>query len=91
MVSLCPPHSTGQSGPCVPCVPEVAATGARSALQNYGQEGGKGRKGLKRPKSKAFILYSIRLFALEKGTGVGNYEGVFLILLMTGFVVAKGT
>lgn len=76
-VSLCPPHSIGQSGPYVPCVPETAATGGRSAAQNCGRESGKGRKGLKRPKSKAFILYSICLFASEKGTGVGNYDGVF--------------
>lgn len=56
------------------CVPE---TGGRAAMQNYGREGGKGRKGLKRPKSAAFILYSICLFASQKGTGVGNYDGFF--------------
>lgn len=46
-------------------------------MQNCEQEGGKGRKGLKRPKSAAFILYSICLFASQKGTGVGNYDGFF--------------
>lgn len=60
-------------------------------MQNCEQEGGKGRKGLKRPKSAAFILYSICLFTSQKGTGVGNYDGFLKILLMTGFVVAKGT
>lgn len=56
------------------CVPKTVATGRRSAMQNYGEESEKARIGLQRPKSKAFILYSIYLFASEKGTGVGNYD-----------------
>lgn len=56
------------------CAPETAVTGRRSAMQNYGEESEKARIGLQRPKSKAFILYSIYLFASEKGTKVGNYD-----------------
>lgn len=56
------------------CVLKTVATGRRSTMQNYGEESEKARIGLQRPKSKAFILYSIYLFASEKGTGVGNYD-----------------
>lgn len=50
------------------------AAGRRSAMQSYGEGSEKARRGLQRPKSKAFILYSIYLFAPEKGTEVGNYD-----------------
>lgn len=90
-VSPCPPCSIGQWGPYVACATETIVTGRRSATQNYGEESEKARGGLQRPKSRAFILYSIYLFASEKDTEVGNYDWVFVILLMAGFVVARGT
>lgn len=88
-VSPCPPCSIGQWGPYVACTTETIV----KKVSNSELWGGKwkARGGLQRPKSRAFILYSIYLFASEKDTEVGNYDWVFVILLMAGFVVARGT